>query len=694
MSESEASAPGVDPWREGRVRGVRIASAGIAIAAAAITLFSWTQDEGALPAAFGAVVTVAAVVAFVIARRGGVRPAAWILILTQWGVAAIGTVVLGGARSPAVFGFYVAVALAAFLLGARGALVTGAVSVVAALGIALLEARELLPRALYDLTNAQPIHWAAALSTLLVITVSAYFAMGGIRRILEEASASRARYRLVAENASDFIWSLGVDEVFTYASPAVESILGFTPEEFVGRRWEPSMLGPGSPDVRALVREAVAGGRDGFRYEAEHVCKDGRLVWCEVSNRPIYDEDGELVGVSGVTRDISERKRAEMRHRELESQIRQSEKLKAIGQLAGGIAHDFNNYLTVIMGYAEEIAMDLAPEKSTSIKEIQDAADRSSELTRQLLAFSRQQILEPEVLDLNDSIRSMDRLLRRVLGADVALQTICADELGRIKADPSQIEQIILNLAVNARSAMPDGGELTIETGNVILDEEYADTHPDVEAGRYVMVAITDTGVGIDPEIQQNIFEPFFTTRREGTGLGLSTVHGIVEQSGGTIGVFSEPGEGATFRVYLPRVDESSLDPVSELDLKLSDELDGTETVLVVEDQEMVRRLIARTLERRGYRVLVTASAEEALELVEREAPHFDLLLTDIVLPGMNGVELARVLEAQTGVRILYVSGFTQNGIVHRGVLDPGILLLQKPFTVDGLLRKVREAIG
>jgi CheY-like chemotaxis protein len=326
--------------------------------------------------------------------------------------------------------------------------------------------------------------------------------------------------------------------------------------------------------------------------------------------------------------------------------------------------------------------------------EIKSAAERAAILIRRLLAFSRQQVLEPRVLDPNSLIGELEGLLRRLIGEDVELRTRLAPDLGTVRADPGQLEQVILNLAVNSRDAMPGGGTLTLETANVELDEAYARDHPSVRPGPYVMLAVSDTGIGMDAATRAHIFEPFFTTkgRDQGTGLGLATVHGIVSQSGGYIWLYSEPGKGTTFKIYLPRVDEPPA-PAAVADVPTR-ELTGSETVLVVEDEDAVRALTCLTLEARGYRVLVAASAEEALELAVRHAGPIPLVVTDVIMPGMSGGELAgRLAALRPEIRVIFVSGYTDDTIAHQGVLDPGVHFLQKPFTLDGLARKVREVL-
>jgi signal transduction histidine kinase/CheY-like chemotaxis protein len=389
------------------------------------------------------------------------------------------------------------------------------------------------------------------------------------------------------------------------------------------------------------------------------------------------------------------RLRAEIERKDLEQQYRQSQKMEAIGQLAGGVAHDFNNLLTAILGYSELLAEALGPDSphQADLGEIRRAANQAAALTRQLLAFGRRQILEPRVLDLGDSLTAMEPMLRRLIGEHIAVETRTTGHVGRVKADPGQIEQVILNLAINARDAMPEGGTLMLELADVTLDKPYTLQHAGTRPGRYVMLTVSDTGVGMDEATRARIFEPFFTTKElgKGTGLGLSTVYGIVTQSGGNIWVYSEPGGGSTFKVYLPRVDAPPDQPPVRV---APDSLAGDETILVVEDEPGVRALVQKVLAQYGYQVVVAATPQEALLIATREAGRFDLVISDVVLPQMSGRALAaQILSSQPHARVLYMSGYTDNAIVHRGVLDAGTPFLQKPFTPEALARKTREVL-
>jgi PAS domain S-box-containing protein len=403
-----------------------------------------------------------------------------------------------------------------------------------------------------------------------------------------------------------------------------------------------------------------------------------------------------MATVSSQIGQFIERKRAEEALRNSEEQLRQAQKLEAIGMLAGGIAHDFNNLLTVIGGYSDLTLVQLREEDPlrSNINEVKKAAERAAGLTRQLLAFSRKQVLQPKVLDLNAVVSELEKLLRRLIGEDIGFRTVLESTLGSVKADPGQIEQIIMNLAVNARDAMPRGGKLTIETKNVDLDEYYAKKHIAVIPGPYVMLAVSDTGTGMDQQTQARIFDPFFTTKEtgKGTGLGLSTVYGIVKQSGGNIWVYSEVGRGTTFKVYLPRVDEGAEEYKRSAETQV--DFRGPETVLVAEDEEMVRKLACKVLEMSGYRVLEAANGGAALLICERHNEPIHLLITDVIMPEMSGRELAdRLAQLRPEMKVLYMSGYTDNAIVHHGVLNEGASFIQKPFATHALARKVREVL-
>ncbi|MBI3461983.1 MAG: response regulator, partial [Planctomycetes bacterium] len=415
----------------------------------------------------------------------------------------------------------------------------------------------------------------------------------------------------------------------------------------------------------------------------------------------IQQPDGELLSlIDTIGQQIAqfiERKRAEETLRETEANLRQAQKMDAIGQLAGGVAHDFNNLLTIILGYGE-LALESTDKDNPlyeMISEIGNAGQRAAALTKQLLAFSRKQPLQPTSLDLNRLVSDMERMLRRLIGEDIELQPLLAPHLHHVKADPAQIQQVLLNLVVNARDAMPQGGRLTIETANVQLDPRDVKAQPDVRPGPYVLLAVTDSGCGMDEKTRARIFEPFFTTKGpgKGTGMGLATVYGIVKQSEGHITVDSKPGEGTTFRIFLPRVEQTLL--TRQVDSKPSESPRGTETILLVDDESLVRGLIRRILEAHGYCVLEAGDGAEALHVSRQHSGRIHLLLTDVVMPEMSGTELARLLqEVKPETKVLFMSGYTDDAVTRHGGLEPGRPFLQKPFTSDVLTRTVRETLG
>jgi signal transduction histidine kinase/ActR/RegA family two-component response regulator len=415
------------------------------------------------------------------------------------------------------------------------------------------------------------------------------------------------------------------------------------------------------------------------------------------SKHPISsEEDALLRSFSNLIVPVIQAAQAEQEREKLESQLRQAQKMEAVGRLAGGVAHDFNNVLMAILGYSDMVLKKLAPDDPLRgyTEQVRLAGERAAALTRQLLAFSRQQVLQPRVLDLNELVTNLSKMLRRLIGEDIKLELSLEPALGCVKADPGQFEQVILNLAVNARDAMPDGGELVIQTANVQIDETYVSAHGEVKPGPHVILAVTDTGCGMSEGVKQHIFEPFFTTKPEGkgTGLGLATVFGIVKQSEGFINVYSEVGHGTSFKIYLPRLDE----PVSKRPSGKTEAAEprGTETILLVEDEDAVRKLGSVCLEKLGYTVLEAGNGAEAIKLARRHAGPIHLLMTDMVMPGMNGSELAqRLKEFRPDLRVVCMSGYTDTTILHRDVLKSGAAFLQKPFSPDMLARRVREVL-
>ena len=509
------------------------------------------------------------------------------------------------------------------------------------------------------------------------------------RRTAEAAlRESEERYRTLVEGVRDIIFALSPEGTIASLNPAFETITGLRREEWVGQPFERLVHPEDLPLALELLGRVVRGElRPASQFRVRTAKGDYRVG--EFSATPQLHE-GRLVGILGIGRDVTERV-------QLEQQLRQAQKMEAVGRLAGGIAHDFNNILTAITGYADLLLEDLGATdpRRQDADEIHKAADRAAGLTRQLLAFSRQQVLQPTVLEVNKLVSDLEKMLRRLLGEDVELGTRLAPTTGRVKADPGQLEQVIMNLAVNARDAMPNGGKLTLETGNVDLDEAYAADHYPARAGPFVMLAVSDTGIGMSEETQAHMFEPFFTTKEKGkgTGLGLATVYGIIKQSGGFIWVYSEVGRGTTFKLYLPRVEELAerASPAAQAPARAAR---GTETVLVVEDEAPVRSVARQVLERHGYRVLEAPSAEAALDIVTRYSGTIHLLLTDVVMPGLNGRELAgRLAGLRPDAKVIFMSGYTDDAVTRHGVLEPGSAYVQKPFTPDAIARKVREVL-
>ena len=425
--------------------------------------------------------------------------------------------------------------------------------------------------------------------------------------------------------------------------------------------------------------------------------KDGKDIWIRTNKVPYCDQDGEAIGVVVLSEDITEQRRAEEALRLIETRLFQSQKLETVGKLAGGIAHEFNSIMTAIIGQSELLLVDLPKETPLrhNAAEIRKAADRAAALTRQLLAYGRKQILQPEILDLNSVLSGMENVLRHLSGQIVNLRIVQSTGLQTVKVDAGQIEQVIMNVAMNAIDAMPHGGNLTLETANATLDQDYANRFPELMAGEYVMLAITDTGVGMNQEVEGRIFEPFFSTKGvgKGTGLGLATSYGILKQSGGHINVYSEPGRGATFKIYLPQVGAWALQPAATHEP--SEMPGGRETIMLVEDDPALREMAGALLRRLGYTVWTAANGIEALSAAHlRGRGHIDLLFTDLVMPHMSGKELSdRIRSISPGTVVLFTSAYPEHAIVHQGVLEAGVALLQKPFTPMALARKVREML-
>jgi len=578
-------------------------------------------------------------------------------------------------------------------------------------GICILQADEdhnpqsfrILVRSMNDVAVIQPPPWWDIKRMLRIIAMLAAVALAttlwafllkrqvaektdSIRDSLEREASARERYQELFENANDMVFTCDLDGHFTSLNKAGRRMVGCDLPDVLRMNLTQIL----APEYSALAREMLQDASEqGQRtYEVEIVTrKDGRL---RVDlGTTLIQRAGKPPELQGIGRDIT-------RHRRLEDQLRHAQKMEAAGRLAGGVAHDFNNLLTVISGFGQLVLgrLESTDPKYPHLSEILKAADRGATLTRQLLAFSRQQVLQPQVMDLNLTLANIDRMLRHLIGEDVELSIVPGPALGRVKADPGEIDQVILNLAVNARDAMPHGGRLILQTENVNLDEARAAGHYPIRPGQYVLLTVNDTGCGMDAETQKHIFEPFFTTKEQGkgTGLGLATVHGIVHQSGGYIYVYSELGNGSCFKIYLPRVDQVAEPAKSRQAIEHHSR--GTETILVVEDEAMVRDLTLEVLKESGYTVISAERPDDALRICSQNEGPIDLLLTDVVMPGMSGLELAERLKPERPkMKVLYVSGYTADAVARRGMSDPKTAFLQKPFAPGALVRKVREVL-
>ena len=502
----------------------------------------------------------------------------------------------------------------------------------------------------------------------------------------------------------DIVYQLDEQGNFAFINDTIERY-GYKANELTGK----NIIDIVHPEDRDIARYRINERRTGKRgtrdIEVRFLTADNDSLNVEIRENEMWDnpvltisaeglystdKPGEagFIGTIGIARDITERVK-------FEAQYQQAQKMESIGRLAGGIAHDFNNLLTVITVTSEMMLMDLAPDSqmSANVNEIKDTAERAASLTRQLLTFSRKQIVETKVLNINDILFRMDKMLRRLIGEDIELVFIPGRDLWPVKADPGQMEQVLTNLVVNARDAMRKGGTLTIETSNAHLDDHYAETHPDVTPGDYIMMTVSDTGIGMDENTKSKVFEPFFTTKDKGrgTGLGLSTCYGIVKQNGGNIRVYSEPGAGSTFEVCLPRTYGNR----GETRKSTGEDLPGgTETILVAEDEPAVKKMIKRILTGRGYTVIEASHGDEAVTVATEYKKPIHLLLTDIIMPHMGGKEAAKIIQSiHNEINILFISGYTDDSIVHQGVLDPGVAFLQKPFTPQSLLKKIRDVL-
>lgn len=537
----------------------------------------------------------------------------------------------------------------------------------------------------YSVDTNLAVHGLVGL--VLLFDLYVIFQQLQLYRFRKQIAEREELFRLISENAADMIAVVDVSGHRLYNSPSYQKLLGYSLEELK----QTSGFEQIHPDDRQKVMEAAQEAKQsgqGRRVEYRILHKDGHWLSLESTASAIRNRSGEIEKLVIVNRDITERK-------QLEAQLLLSQKLEAIGRLSGGVAHDFNNLLGVIIGYSEELQKRIGPDDPyrEAVDEIQNAGKRGASLTQHLLAFSRKQILEPCLLDLNTIVNEEGKMLERVIGEDIELEVIASQQIGTVKADRTQIERVILNLAVNARDAMPQGGKLAIEIADVELDEAASATfHTSVVPGPYVMLRATDTGCGMDAELQSHIFEPFFTTKEQGTGLGLATVYGVIKQSSGYISVDSEPGKGTTFRIYLPHAADAP-DSAPEKMPSISQHQEPR-TVLLVEDEQALLKLTRTTLRNMGHTVLEAKDAFQALEISKQSEIPIDLLLTDVIMPGMNGHTLAdKLSHLRPEMKVLYMSGYSDGVIAKQGVLETGISVLRKPFTKEQLTRRVEEAL-
>jgi two-component system cell cycle sensor histidine kinase/response regulator CckA len=559
---------------------------------------------------------------------------------------------------------------------------------------------------LYSCLTGNPIAVMDVVDELVALTASALMAVGlalieplflSVKQSEARARQNEEKYRILVNNIPAMVFTGYEDETIDFFDDKIEKLTGYTREEFHSRqvKWI-DLIDP--EDLPEYKRQSLNAFHNNKSYIREYRIRPKlqQPIWIQERSQIICSSDGKIDYISGVFFDITEQKQAEETRAILEAQLLQAQKLESIGRLAGGIAHDFNNLLSAIIGFGEITKLDLPPDNhcSSYVEEILKAADRGATLTKQLLAFSRKQILQPRVLNLNEVVVDLETMLQRLIGENIDLEVSLSPTLGNLKADPSQIEQVIVNLAVNARDAMPEGGKLTIETTNIDLDEVYTKQHKSVTPGPYVLLAVSDTGHGMQHDTLPHIFEPFYTNKEQGkgTGMGLATVYGIVKQSGGDIWVYSEPEKGSIFKIYLPRVEAAP--EVEEKRVLPARELRGHETILLVEDEELVRTMLSEALRRYGYQVLEAAQGSEAMMFLTEYQSPVGLLLTDVVMPEMSGQVLAeRMVEINPELKVLFTSGYSDNAIVRHGILRSGVHFIQKPFTIVALLQKIREVL-
>lgn len=516
------------------------------------------------------------------------------------------------------------------------------------------------------------------------------------KRVEDALRESETRFRFLVDYTYDLIWTLTSDGVLTYASPSWKTRLGHEPSYVIGKGFQQLMHPDDVPGCEAYMSKVLIERKPlpSPQYRVKHA--NGTWRWHEAAMTPVYDEKGSFIYLVGVSRDITERMRAEQEREQLQAQLTQAQKMEAVGRLAGGVAHDFNNMLGIIIGHADLLLEQTDPDKPihADLSEIREAGARSADLTRQLLAFARKQTVAPRVIDLNETVEGILKMLHRLIGEDIEMEWIPCGEMRPVKIDPGQVDQILANLCVNARDAIAGVGRMTIESGTAVIDEAFCRDHAGFLPGEYAVLAVSDNGCGMDSETISHLFEPFFTTKElgKGTGLGLATVYGVVKQNNGFINVCSEPGQGTTFRIYLPCHRARTL-PAPE---KRPEALKGSvhEIVLLVEDEPAILKMTKRMLEREGYTVVTAGTPGEAIRLAHEHSGDIHLLITDVVMPEMNGRDLARnILTLYPGLKCLFMSGFTADVIAHHGVLDEGVNFIQKPFSMSELTAKLREVL-
>lgn len=611
-------------------------------------------------------------------RRGHYRWAA-ILSVVILSISILISTMLRPDNTRYLFVLIMPILLGSMLLPLRGILLLGAFNLVGMV---------VVPVFITNITFATvivPLAFFVTLTSLLLLFIRQRDQLEAFRQ--EELAKKEAQYRSLVENINEVIYSTDKQGRFTYVSPVVEQITKYKVKEFLGQHFSTFIFPADLPIVENNFRNVLNGTSETNEFRV--VDKDKQILHIRTYAQLLM-ENHQPVGLIGVFTDITEQKR-------LQDQLHQAQKMESVGRLAGGVAHDFNNLLTVIIGYCEMLSDDTKdnPTASSMVKGINRAAGRAASLTRQLLAFSRKQIIQPKRLNINELIVNLEKMLHRLISEHISLTTRLEAEPGIIKVDPAQLEQVLMNLAVNARDAMPGGGKLTIETSNIYLDETYSRLHSEVAPGNYVMLSISDTGCGMDEYTEENIFEPFFTTKEpgKGTGLGLSTVYGIVKQSGGHIGFYSQLNKGTTFNIYFPTKahTETAAHLTREQEFMGPKTVVGSESLLVVEDQDHLREMIVESLKLFGYSVHAAQDGAEALEICQQKKQSFDLLITDVVMPKMNGKELAEKIARQSpGIKTLYISGYAEDAIGDHNILLEGLSFLPKPFSPTALAQKVR----